>query len=108
MLFCLVWFLAALFQVSVLSRTTKIKLTSAKPEAKANVNGYKLGLGNYPEPEDNRTEEDKRFYLKSSWTPQSGKFPSLDYFINLMRKKFDDWIQPRRIKDNMNESERME
>ena len=43
---------------------------------------------NYPDSEDTRTEEEKRFYQKSGWTPQSGKFPALDYFIYVIRKKF--------------------
>ena len=29
---------------------------------------------NYPESQDDRTEEEKRFYLKSSWTPQPTLF----------------------------------
>ena len=53
---------------------------------------------NYPESEDNRTEEEKRFYQKSSWTPQPGKFPSLDYFIYLMRKSLIIGFNPGELR----------
>ena len=62
---------------------------------------------NFSDSEDIRTSEEKRFYNKSSWTPQAGKFPALDYFIFLIRIQFDSWVQPRRITDNMSKEERI-
>ena len=50
---------------------------------------------------DERTNEEKRFYLSSNWTPPKGRCPPLDMFIYRMRQKFDNWIPPRRIRDNM-------
>ena len=61
---------------------------------------------NYPETEDTRTEEEKRFYLRTGWAPTAGKFASLDLFIHLLKKKAESWIPPVRIKDNMTAEER--
>ena len=61
---------------------------------------------NFEDKEDLRTEEEKRFYMKSSWTPQAGKFVTLDMFIYRIRKRFDEWVVPKRIKDNMTKAER--
>ena len=55
---------------------------------------------------DERTLEEKRFYLGSNWTPPKGRCPPLDMFIFRMRQKFDNWIPPRRVKDNMSPLER--
>ena len=56
--------------------------------------------------EDQRSEEEKRFYLKRNWTPPTGKSPHLDMFIYKIRQKFNNWIHPSRIKDNMTAIER--
>ena len=61
---------------------------------------------NFQDKEDLRTEEEKRFYKRSDWTPQPGKFAALDMFIFRIRKRFDEWIVPRRIRDNMTKIER--
>ena len=50
---------------------------------------------------DSRTEEEKRFYLKSDWTPPEGEYPALDLFIQCLRDRFNSWVPPKRIKDNM-------
>lgn len=55
---------------------------------------------------DDRTEEEKRFSLSSNWTPPKGRCPPLDMFIFKIRQKFDNWITPRRIRDNMTPLER--
>ena len=61
---------------------------------------------NYPDSEDGRTAEEKRFYQRTGWAPKAGKFASLDLFIYLLKKKADQWIPPVRIKDNMTALER--
>ena len=53
---------------------------------------------NYPETEDTRTEEEKRFCLRTGWAPTAGKFASLDLFIHLLKKNAESWIPPVRIK----------
>jgi hypothetical protein len=60
----------------------------------------------FDDQEDKRTEEEKRFYTASEWSPPSGKFPPLDYFIFKMEKKLNEWIPPKRIRDNMTPLER--
>ena len=60
---------------------------------------------NFKDSEDLRTEEEKRFYTASGWTPQPGKNLALDLFIFQIQSKFDEGIQPARIKDNMTVSE---
>ena len=56
--------------------------------------------------EDERSNEEKRFYLKRNWTPPTGKSPHLVMFIYKIRQKFNNWIPPSRIKDNMTAIER--
>ena len=60
----------------------------------------------FDDKDDMRTEEEKRFYKKSDWTPQPGKFAALDMFIFRIKNRFDAWIVPKRIPDNMTQFER--
>ena len=60
----------------------------------------------FDDKDDTRTDEEKRFYKKSDWTPLPGKCAALDMFIFRIKKRFDNWIVPKRITDNMTKLER--
>ena len=60
----------------------------------------------FEDKKDERSEEEKRFYLSSNWTPPKGRCPPLDMFIFRIQQKFNEWIPPRRVRDNMTPLER--
>ena len=51
---------------------------------------------------DSRTEEEKRFYLKSKWEPPNWKVnKSLLVHNKVIQNKFDNWKQPTRVASNV-------
>ena len=44
--------------------------------------------------------------MSSNWTPPKGRCPPLDMFIFRIQQKFNEWIPPRRVRDNMTPLER--
>ena len=51
--------------------------------------------------DDQRTEEEKRFYLKKNYDPPRGVIKYLDVHQDFIQQRFDDWKQPCRIADNL-------
>ena len=54
---------------------------------------------------DKRSELEKKFYEKSTWTPPPAS-KELEQFISYMQQKFDSWKPPRFIEDNLSRGER--
>ena len=51
---------------------------------------------------DSRSEEEKRFYLKSNWEPPPWKVNrSLLVHNQVIQNKFDHWKQPTRVNSNV-------
>ena len=51
---------------------------------------------------DSRSEEEKRFYVKSSWEPPQWKVnKSLIIHNQVVQDKFDHWKQPTRVASNV-------
>ena len=54
---------------------------------------------------DERSELEKKFYLKSDWEPPRACV-ELEKFIKNLQYKFDSWKPPRWIRDNLSQEER--
>ena len=63
----------------------------------------KLKAKFYPD-EDFRTEEEKRFYVKSDWEPPNPNHAVRTYEM-LIQSKFDVWKQPTRVARNLSHAQ---
>jgi hypothetical protein len=54
--------------------------------------------------EDERSEIEKKFYLKSNWEPPKACV-ELEKFIRSLQDRFDSWKPPQRIRDNLSRLE---
>jgi acid phosphatase class B len=59
----------------------------------------------FAEQKDERSEEEKRFYLKRNWTPPPKYFPECDVFWKRINEKLDKWKPPKRINSNLSRLE---
>ena len=55
----------------------------------------------FADQDDQRSEEEIRFYLNRKWTPPPKTFPECDIFWKRINEKLDKWTPPKRIRSNL-------